>query len=641
MAEPTTIEEDGDVRAYVIGDDGKTLSMKTAYTQASRGSRAMTIDDRLQNQYIAGRVLCPPYDIEALCALPEESSILPQCITAYVTNVAGFGWDFAYMGEEGKEQDRIVQDEKQTLKRFFSTVNDRESFITLHKRIRADLETTGNAYMEVIRNLKGEVVQLEHLPTINMRLGKIDLQAVVIKVTMQVGGDTITRWVRRMFRRYVQVQDVKKVWFKEFGDPRAISAKTGKVIVAPNAPPQKPVNPPPFGANEELEPNEEAEITINDMATEVLYFKLYSPQHVYGVPRYIGALLPIKGMRQAETVNWSYFNRNAIPPLLIMVSGGALTKSSFEQIMGYFQAQSNANLDRYHQALVLEATPKGTGLEDRGTVNIATKSLMDVRLSDAQFQTYEKNCTTKIRSAFRLPEIYVGLTEGMNYATASAARQTAEEQIFSVERQGFDEIINMQLLRSMNIRYWSYYTKGPEIADLDTYTKAVATFNSVGAMTPNQAIMLANELLGTTLKPVDQQWGDTAFPIVMQLVQQGKLAGLDDIMIATPAPGLPGMPGMPPGVPGAEPVPPILAKLGLNRHPSQEPPPFKQIGQELDSHATKLAMSEDEGVRTFAMGLHHLALKCSELGMGLAVPSNGVAPPAADPLPDATSSHES
>ena len=111
--------EEGEVRAYVVGDDGKTLDMKSAYTQASRGSRAMSIDQRLEGQYLAGRVLCPPYDIEALCMLPEESSILPQCITAYVTNVAGFGWDLSYIGAEGHEQDTDVQDEKQTVEAVF------------------------------------------------------------------------------------------------------------------------------------------------------------------------------------------------------------------------------------------------------------------------------------------------------------------------------------------------------------------------------------------------------------------------------------------------------------------------------------------------------------------------------------------
>jgi len=600
MAEETQ-EEEGNVRAYVVGEESWSIAMKANYTQASPGTRALSIDQRLEQQYTLGRILVPPYDIDALCMLPEESSILPQCITAYVTNVAGFGWDLAYVGPEGKEYGKEAQDEKRELQRFFNTTNDRESFITLHKRIRADLETTGNAYIEVIRNLKQEIVQLEHLPSISMRIGKIDAEPIVVKVDMSVGVDTVTRFVRRAFRRYVQVQETKRVWFKEFGDPRPISVKTGRVL-SPFRKGEAPNQPEPVAPVDQQDVDENpltVEPLINDLATEVLFFKLYSPRHIYGVPRYIGALLPIKGMRQAETVNWSYFNRNAIPPLLIMVSGGALTKTSFEQIMGYFRTQSNASLDNYHQALVLEATPKGTGLEDRGTVNIATKSLQDVRLSDAQFQTYEKNSTTKIRSAFRLPEIYVGLTEGMNYATANAARLTAEEQIFSVERQGFDEIINLQLLRSMEVRYWAYYTKGPEIADLPTYTAAVSTFNSVGAMTPNQAIMLANELLGTTLKPVDQPWGNYAFPIVTELLRQGKLAGLDEITATVPGADMLG--GMDPQA---------LQDLASS-------PEFAQLGNALGQHADNLAASPDVGVQKFAHGLRTLAQRCTVLGSQL------------------------
>ena len=85
---------------------------------------------------------------------------------------------------------------------------------------------------------------------------------------------------RRRFRRFVQVFEGQLVYFKEFGDPRIVSRKTGRAF---------PSVAELTGANPDDGP-----------ATEMLHFAIHNPRSSYGVPRWIGNLPSVLGSRQSE-----------------------------------------------------------------------------------------------------------------------------------------------------------------------------------------------------------------------------------------------------------------------------------------------------------------------------------------------------
>lgn len=470
-------------------------------------SRQMPVDEMLRPDFQAGRLIQPPYDLEALTKMPEESPLLMQCVAAMQVNIESFGHDFAYIGPKDGEESKDALAEKDRLETFFKTLNDRESFISIRRKLRADIEYTGGGYLEVLRDLSGQPALVEHMPAYSMRLSPIDKQVTFVKTqVVGVNGQVMTRTVPKRFRRFVQCVNGQKVWFKEFGDPRPILSKTGEL------------------------PGEGQEWGPEDLATEVLHFTIYSPRYVGGMPRFIGNLPSIRGQRYAEIVDVTMFSRFGIPPTIVTVSGGQLSDDSFEEVKQYFQ-RAAGGLDKYWDVLVIESEPYKTGVVDtkEAGMKIDIKSLQEARPSDAQFLQYMDYCAKNVRSAFRLPPIFVGLSEDYNFASAQASLVTAEEQVFSVERKQFDEVINLQLLRALGARFWEFYSKGPEIADVNTFTTAITAFNAVGAMTPNQAIMLANELLGTTMDPIEQEWGNFPFPIVESMASSGRLAGLEDI----------------------------------------------------------------------------------------------------------------
>ena len=461
----------------------------------------------------AGKIIEPPFDLDNLTRIPEESAIINQCIEVMQTNVDGFGWDLEYVGPKGSEEANDVRVEKERISDLLESINPRESFMSLRKKFRRDYESTGNGYFEVIRSLNDEIKWLEHLPASTVRLAPLDKdpQKVTVRI-LSSSGKVIEKECFVQFRRYVQVVDRKKVWFKEFGDKRIVKASDGK--------------------------NADDGLPIEERANELIHYRQFSSRTPYGIPRYIGNLPSIRGGRMSEIIDVRYFERNAIPQMAVLVSGGGLSKESFEQLTKTFS--QSGGLKNFWGVMVLEAVSSGAGaVDEKGAVKIEMKSLQGDRLEDAQFLKYKETCLRNSRSAWRLPPLHCGLTEEYSYAVAQAARVTAEEQVFIPERRTFDEVINLQLFRDMGIKYWLFYSKGPSISDMRTYIQAIESFNTVGAMTPNIAITLASELLDIDMPRVEQPWADLPFGIVERLAEQGRLAGLGDAeREGTPLPGL-------------------------------------------------------------------------------------------------------
>ena len=77
----------------------------------------------------------------------------------------------------------------------------------LRRRTRQDLEVTGNAFWEVLRDGRGEVARLVYAPSYSVRLLPLDREAVEVPDRVRISPvafDAVT--TRRRLRRYVQVQ---------------------------------------------------------------------------------------------------------------------------------------------------------------------------------------------------------------------------------------------------------------------------------------------------------------------------------------------------------------------------------------------------------------------------------------------------
>ena len=399
-------------------------------------SRKMT-EDPFKGLYGDG-ILEPPYDLDFLARLPEDSNILSQCIETMETNIDGIG--FTLEPRDGaKDNDGAVrkeaENERRKLLNFFEFCNQDIPYSQLRRRVRRDLETLGNGYWEILRDGKGDIVWIEHIEGYTMRLTKQDDDYTPVTYTIRdEASDALQPYEsRKRFRRFVQIRNGVKVYFKEFGDPRPIDSKTGLVL-------------------------REDEIDGATLATEVIHFKLYCPSSPYGIPRWIGNLLAVMGSRQAEEVNFEYFENNTVPPLALLVAG-QLEKDTVERIKDFVNDEMRGRKG-FNKMLVVEAAPFDVETPGFNTtvpkVSLQFEHLSDAQQKDALFDNYDRTNREKIRSSFRLPPIFVGLTTDYTRATAQESRDVAEEQVFGPERADHDFVINRLLFPAMGVRYWKY-----------------------------------------------------------------------------------------------------------------------------------------------------------------------------------------
>lgn len=457
-----------------------------------------------------GDIIEPPFDLLTLSMLPEHCGEMTQCLDVLQTNIDGFGHRFICRVKNDPDVTvpvrikREINIENTKLQNFFLYCTQ-ESYTDFRKKLRVDLEVTGNAYFEILRNFSGGIQSFVHLPSYQMRLGRLDdeYQLVDKKILkLQVDGSVVVDTMKeyRRFRKYVQSKVVhrrnlstigghKTSWFKEFGDPRNYDSETGE-LVGDDHPKDK-------------------------LANEVVHFKIYSPRTPYGLPRYIGSLLSIYGDRAAEEINYTTFRNNNIPSMAILVSNGQLTEGSIDRIQDFVESQIQGS-DNYSKFLLLEAEGLMEGEESGQHVKVEIKPLTEQQHKDALFQNYSKGNQDKVRRVWRLPPIFVGRTDEYTRTTAEASRVLADEQIFSPERSTFDDFINRIIFPEMGIVYHKYRSNSPNTTDNQQLVKILSGSEKTGGITPRIAREILEDILSKELPAFPKDFpADTPFSLTM------------------------------------------------------------------------------------------------------------------------------
>lgn len=472
--------------------------------------------DPLSQLQESGKVIEPPFDLMTLAMLSESSSELGQCVDAMEMNIEGFGYRFVPRvknDDKNKmpaELEAAVNSERVRLTNFFMYASMDEDFITLRRILRRDLEMTGNAYLELVRDAQGQVQQFNHVPAHQMRIGRLEDSPREVEIPileMKDDNSIVITKVKRMkrHRKYVQrrtlrnqslavLQTGKVVWFKEFQDPRIIDNTNGEEV------------------------KEAAKIdelrAKNQLANEVIHFRLYSSRTVYGVPRYIGNLLSIFGDRAAEEINYITFKNNNIPSMAILVSNGMLTQGTVDRIESFVESQIQGS-DNYSKFLILEAETFSEG-DDGGQIKLDIKPLTKDQHKDAMFQQYSSNNRNAIRQSFRLPPIFVGRADEYTRATAESSRRLADEQIFAPARDQFDAFMNLRLFPEMGVRYHKFKSNSPNTTDNAEMVRILSDAEKTGGMTPRIARMILTDVLGIDLPPFPEDFDpDVPFSLTM------------------------------------------------------------------------------------------------------------------------------
>lgn len=510
---------------------------------------------------VNGEVLQYPYCPAKLFDLFEGSGALRSNVDAMSTNIDGFGHMFrpvvdvesedidatisqaimdrqdsgsigdVLTGEDIEPPSQDVVDgvkrrltsyshrEKMRLESFFSSCVLGMSFSDLRRRTRVDLEVCGNAFWEVTRDDQGVPYLFTRIPPTHIRLRKVETRPVEVVQSIRKNPITFTeRKVQQRFRTFVMnsVGD-KALYFKEFGDPSTYSATSGKRYDSVEA-----------LVRDENEFGDEDYVPA--IAQEIIHFKVSSPNSCYGVPRWVGELQSMLGTQHADHVNRTYFDNKGIPPMVVKVTGGRLSKETKTALEDYMSNEVRGR-QNYHKVMILEAEPsKDHGPQMPGMQTSQARIEMDpltkFQQQDGQFLQYIEVSSNRLGQTFRLPKLLRGDSSNANRATAQTALRFAEGQVFKPARAEFDFIMNSLVLPALGIKYHDFVSRGPNFTDPAEMVMMLKSLTGSAIVTPSEARDLAEQVVGRSLKKVGDDW--TKRPAILtQAAIISKLADAD------------------------------------------------------------------------------------------------------------------
>lgn len=357
------------------------------------GTKSKYIDPEVVNGYSLWDIVNPPYDLDNLARLYDQSAIHCAAINARVMNTVGLGYEFTETlkarrriekaQEDDAKLERVrkgLQDLREDLDELFENLNIEETIIETLVRVWQDCLTVGNGYLEIGRNNSGQVGYIGHVPATMIR-------------------------VRRKRDGYVQLSRANKiqaVFFRNFQDLDM----------------EDPINGDP-------NPN------------ELIHFKMYSPNNTYyGIPASVSAAAAIIGDKFAKEYNIDYFENKAIPRYAIILKGAKLSNKSKAELVNYFRTEVKG---RNHGTLVVPL-PAGIGADS----DIKFEKL-EAGVQDASFDKYRKSNRDEILIANRVPAPKVGVYDNANLAVSRDADKTFKVQVIGPDQAIIEKKMNRLL----------------------------------------------------------------------------------------------------------------------------------------------------------------------------------------------------
>lgn len=272
----------------VIGTYAETAGVRSTGIDGVK-TKQINPGEVYRNGYGVFDVITPPYNLYELASFYDTNFANHAAIDAKVANTVGLGYNFetapdVVMRMENMENQSAMDKARKRLERlkgeaieWLESLNSDDSFLTTMEKVDLDLESTGNAYLEVGRTVTGDIGYLGHIPSTTMR-------------------------IRRIRDGFTQIVSGQVVYFRNFGA----------------------TNPNP--------------ITEDPRPNEVIHFKAYSPLNTfYGVPDILSAYMSLKGDQLAAQFNIDYFENKAVPRYIVVVKGARLDSESEDRLFRFLQ----------------------------------------------------------------------------------------------------------------------------------------------------------------------------------------------------------------------------------------------------------------------------------------------------------------
>jgi capsid portal protein len=502
-----------DVAVTVIkkGDNTAPDQLVATNAETSYFSRQME-EDPFSGLYAKNRVVKPPYDLDWLSRMYEESDALQENLDARVQNTVGMGWDLNYLGEDLKPKSALAVLEENRARNFFAMPNEEDDWDEITTEAFLDHGMMGNGAIEFVRNRRkvsdaplGEVKLAYYHPFKDLRLVPVEKDDYFTDTfNMMRDGKPEKMQITTCYRRFLKIMPGGKVrYYRSFGDPRPLTTD-GK---------------------REYNPKKDT--------SELLWIKNFKGSSTpYGLPDWIGSTFDVAGRRNAQALNWDLMRTQGIPRMLIMVEG-KLSDASWDDLYDLIEAARGVK--NFNKIAVLEVQGIAGAIGQKGASSIRVQDLSGIQKTDQMFNSYQEGTFERIRQNFRHAPIFVGSTGAYSYAALNVSKSVGEEQVFGPIKRRWDGRVNRKLIageRGFNITNWEYKTKSAEIASTDDLLRAITILSAAGALSVNNVIDLANAALGRTVSKYDKPWANYPANMVLAMLNRTGVKGMEDVEVA-------------------------------------------------------------------------------------------------------------
>ena len=391
---------------------------------------------------------------------------------------------------------RRQTNEQQYCETWFSRCHPGSTYRELRKLVGLDMEVMGTGYVEVLRGTKGRPASLLWAPSWSIRARPVSQTIIPVRQLVRVSRlSWHWEWQLRRFRTFVQLDTTKQVIgnYKEYGDPRVLSRKTGKF----------------YSSLQEMHANTDDEYYTDDQgtlipaqpATELLTFKLSSSINTtYGLPGWTGVYPNLTASRDLEEENGKILTDQKVPQMFVLVAGGAGIDQESIQVLEEKLAE-NRQLGKKSIYFLQAKSPKMANgmLSPAPTMEIVkTKSEQH---TDALGINYQKNSDKLSRKAYRMPRAELGDDDGYSKDQAMHAHRFAESQVYDPRRDIIDDRVNTTLIPDLGIQTVLQKTRPRPPKDPNERTAIVSMLTKAGVLTPDDGRLEAREIL-------DRSFGD-------------------------------------------------------------------------------------------------------------------------------------
>lgn len=433
-------------------------------------------------QAFGGDIVEPTLPLFDLAHLVLNSTWHARCVHVVSSVAVSQGWILEHEGDsdlekEMKELNEIARGESE------GTPGNYRGLETVLKNLAIDLRALGSAYLEIVRDAGGKIVEIYHVPALTVRKrkapeGRVNGYWQMVGLTRDLANSafntqTLPRSVTQTFALFGGA-GFQKTFFKEFGDEETYNL---------------------FG-------DIDRSLPIEESANELIQLKSYHPlSPFYGIPEWISAFSAMVADEAAEKWNMSFFENNRVPRWLFKIIGQMLSDEEKEDFRSYFLQMLKA---RAHKPMVVcISDPSGDIKSEKLEADVNEASFLDMR---------DKSRDEILAAHGVLPRIVGVITPGQLGGKGDARQQKEDFRDFTIAPiQGILEAPFNELLfpafgwEGITLKLNSMSFEDAE--EFEKKAKSVKDLMSTAIMSPNEA----REKLG--LKPIDEKWADKYYQV--------------------------------------------------------------------------------------------------------------------------------